>query len=83
MRMEKHVYLKKNIYMNGLNMGLSQRAKLEKTVHNVETHRLSDKEKFTNSAVSKEGHADSVLWHKRPITIDFLEKCATVNSALY
>ena len=33
--------------------------------------------------VNKEGHADSVLNMKGPITIDFLEKGATVNSVSY
>ena len=35
------------------------------------------------SARSKEGHADSFLGLKRVVTIDFLEKDATVNSVSY
>ena len=38
------------------------------------------KKKFLGSAVSKEGHADSLLGYKRN-DMDFLEKGATINSA--
>ena len=40
----------------------------------METHWLSGKEKVPGAAVSKGGHADSLLDMRRPITIDFLEK---------
>ena len=46
-------------------------------------HRLSGKEKVLGRAVSKEGHANGFLDRERPITIDFLEKGATINSASY
>ena len=35
----------------------------KKTVNEVETHWLSGKEKVSGEAVSKEGHADSLLKH--------------------
>ena len=34
-----------------------------------------------DTTVSKEGHVDSVLGHKKSITIDFLEKGSLVNCA--
>ena len=49
----------------------------------VATHWLSGKEKVPGAVVSKEGHNDNLLNTKGPITIDFLEKDATVNSASY
>ena len=45
--------------------------------------RLSNKEKAQDAVVNKESNADRLLGHKRPITVDFLEKGATVNSASY
>ena len=51
--------------MYGLNVGLPQRAWLEKTVHEVETFWLSDKEKVPVTAISKEGDADNFLGHER------------------
>ena len=54
---------KKKIFMNGLNMGLPQYTWVEKTVHGVETHLLSGKEKVLDAAFSKEDNADSVLEH--------------------
>ena len=59
---KKHVLVKK-IFINGLNIGSLQR--VENKVHGVEIHRLSDK-KVPNEAVSKEGHADNFLGHKKP-----------------
>ena len=40
-------------------------ARLEKTLHEVEIHWLSDKEKVLGAVVSKEGHADSLLGRVR------------------
>ena len=45
-------------------MGFPQRICVEKTVHGVEMHWLSDKEKVPGVAVSKEGHVDSLLGHE-------------------
>ena len=42
--------------VNGLNMGVPLWVK--KTVHGVETHWLSNKEKVLGAVVSKEGHAE-------------------------
>ena len=42
---EKHVLVKKML-TNGINIGLSQRAWREKTVHGVEAHWLTSKKKF-------------------------------------
>ena len=41
---------------------------------------LLRKENIPGAVISKERHADSLLGHKRPITIDFLEKGEIVNS---
>ena len=54
------------------------RDEVEETVYEVETRWLSGKEKVLGAAVRKEGHANSLLGHKRSITIDFLEKSATL-----
>ena len=71
------------MYTNGLNIGLLLQACVKKTVdsHNIDW--LSGKEKVPGAAVSKEGHAYSLLGNEGPTTIDFLEKGATVNSASY
>ena len=76
--MEKHVLIKKKKITDHIIIDLPLRAWVEKTVHGVKTHWLSGKENFQ---VSKEGHVDKPL--KGPITIDFLEKGTTVNSASY
>ena len=49
----------------------------------MKTHWLSRKEKAPVTAVSKEGHADSLLGHERTYHFDVLEKGATVNIASY
>ena len=41
------VFVKEKVFTNGLNMGLLPRAKIEKTVHRVETHGLNKKLKKT------------------------------------
>ena len=53
------------MFANGLNMALPQWTWVEKTLHGVESHWLSGKEKVLGIAASKEGHGDSVLGHKR------------------
>ena len=45
--------------------GLSLRARVEKTVHELETHRLSGKERVPGAVVSKQGNADCLLGCKR------------------
>ena len=59
------------------------RAWIGKTIHEVETPGLSGKEKVPGTVVSKEGHAESLLIVKGPITIDFLGKGETINTACY
>ena len=56
---------------------------IEKTIHVVET--LSDKEKVLGTTISKDRDADSLVGHKRHMTIDFLEKKknATLNSLIF
>ena len=63
-------------------MGLPLQARVERTVHAVETDWLSNKEKIPCTVVSKEGHADSLLGHERNHR-NFLEKVVTINSASY
>ena len=56
---------------------------VEKTVDGVETHWLSGKKKFHAQQLTKNVML-TVFWDlKGPITIDFLEKGTTVNSASY
>ena len=61
MCMEKHVLAKK-MFSNWLNIFFSLQAQVEKIVHGVKIYWLSSKE---NTALSKEGHADSLLGHER------------------
>ena len=56
---------------------------VEKTVHEMETHWLSGKEKVLGAAASKEDHADCFGTWKGPSVLISLRKCATVNSASY
>ena len=60
MCMENYVLVKKR-FITELNMALLLWASL----HRVETHWLSGKEKVPGAAVRKEGHADSLLEHER------------------
>ena len=60
-------------------MGLLLRDKFKKTIHKVETHRLSGKEKVLDTAVSKEGHAHSILGHKRTNEYSFHWKMCNCN----
>ena len=56
----------KKIFTNGINMSLPQFAWVKKTVHQVETHITSGKEKIPGAAaVSKGGHANSFLGYER------------------
>ena len=49
----------------------------------MNSHRVFRTEKFPGSADSKEGHADNLPDVKGPITIEFSEKGAIVNSTSY
>ena len=51
------------------------------TVHEVETFWLFSKEIVPGAEVNKEDHAEIIMGQKGTITIEFLEKCATVNHA--
>ena len=53
------------MFTNGLNMGLLLWAWVKKTVQGMEPHWYSNKEKVSDAAVSKEGHADSLLRYIR------------------
>ena len=64
-------------------MALPLQAWVEKTVHGVEIHILSGKEKVLGNAVSKEDHASSVLGSERTHDYLFPWKGATVKSASY
>ena len=57
------------------------KSEIKKTFHGVKTHWLSSKEKVPGVADSKEVMLTAFWNMKRPITIDFLEKVATINSA--
>ena len=64
-------------------MGVPQQVWVEKSVHGVEIHQLSCKEKVPRAPFSKEGHAD-VFWDMGgPITIDSFEKGTIINGAFY
>ena len=67
------------MFTNWLKMCCLQRACVKKTVYVEETQGLPGKEKILDSAVSKEGHADYLLKHKR--THHYWFPCATVNRA--
>ena len=71
------------MFTNRLNMGLPCYARVEKTVHGVKTHWSLWKNKNPDTAVCKEGHAKVFHDMKGPISIDFLEIDASVNSASY
>ena len=52
------------MFPNELNMGLPLYDWVKKTLHRMETHWLSDKEKVPGAITSK-GHADCLLGHER------------------
>ena len=62
------------MFANRLNMGLSLSAWIKKTVHGVETHWLSSKEKVPDAAVTKDSDVDSLLGQKRTHHYWFLWK---------
>ena len=72
---------RKNVYNCAIYV-FSAMTLMQKTVHGVETHKLSGKETFPVAMVNKEGHADSFSLHERTHT-NFLEKGVTVKSASY
>ena len=64
-------------------MGLLLKAWAEKTVSGVETHWITCNEKVQGTAAVTKIMV-TVFWDmKEPITVDFLEKGATVNSSSY
>ena len=71
---EKHVFVPKS-----LQMGLS----LNGSPWSGNSLTLSSKENVLAVAISKEGNADSILYMKGSISIDFLEKDATVDCGSY
>ena len=64
---------KEEMFTAELNLGLPLQAWVEKTIHAVEIHWLSGKEKVPSAAISK-CHTDSLQTWKDPYIIDFLEK---------
>ena len=50
---------------NRQNMGLPLLARVENTVHGMETDWLSGREKVSATVISKEGHTDSLLEHEK------------------
>ena len=52
-------------FLGFLNMGLPLKVWARRTVHGMETHWLSSKEKVLGAAVRKESHADSCVRHER------------------
>ena len=66
-----------------LNISWPRRDSLEKIFNGGETYWISGKEKVLRLGVSKGDQANSLLGHKRPVTIDFFQKGATVNSTSY
>ena len=74
----EEAYFSRKMLTNRLKVDLTQRAWVEKTALKWK-HWHSGKEKILGEAVSKESHADTLLGHEKPMTIDFLEKGATVN----
>ena len=64
-------------------MGLPQQVWTEKEVSGMEMHWLSGKENVLSAAVSKEGHADSVLGNESTHDYLFPWKGVTVYSASY
>ena len=80
--MEKHIFSHK-MFTKGEHIDLSLWARVEKTIHGVETHWLSRKEKVPGVALSKEGQADCPLEHERTHNYSFCWKGATENSTSY
>ena len=59
---QKHILIHKML-PNGINIDLLRLAWFEMTVDGVATHLFSSKERVLDTAVNKEGHADSLLGH--------------------
>ena len=73
-------FSKKKMFTNGLNIGLSQRVWVEKTVHGVKTYIVSCKEIVP---VQRSLKKVTVFWDtKGSNTFDFLEKSAFENSKI-
>ena len=52
---------------------------MKKNIFELKTHWLFGKKTVPDAIKNKESHADSLLGHEKSITIDFLEKDATVK----
>ena len=64
------------MFINRLKIGLLLCARLEKTVHKVETHQLSSKEKVLGAVVNKEDHTDCLLiFPKKVQTVNRVTDC--------
>ena len=74
---EKDVFAKKYVNKWGKH-GSPLRAWVVKIVYKVKPHWPSGKQKVLDATVCKDGRTDSLL--KRPITIDYLEKDASLKS---
>ena len=64
-------------------MDLQLQARVKKTVHQMETHWLSGKEKVPGTVVSKESHVDSLLRQERTHHYWFQEKGVSLNRDPY
>ena len=69
------------MFTNGVNMGLPQPTWVRKTVHGMEICWLSGKEKVPGAQSVKKVMLILFLDIKGPVSIDFLEKSATVYSS--
>ena len=68
------MFVSKKMFTNWVNISLPLETWVKKTVHGVEAHWLSSKEKVPGSAISKEGQADSFLDYEM-ISIFLYTKC--------
>ena len=73
----------KKKFTNEPNMSLPLQARVEETVHEIETNSLSGKEKVPGTAISKEHLIGSHLKYERDHHYQFLEKGASVKSISY
>ena len=64
----------KEIFTNGLNIGLSLQVRVENIVHCVEKWWLFGKEKVQYAVINKEGHADNLLGHEKTHDLISLKK---------
>ena len=62
---EKSMFSYKNWLQIGKNMGLPRWVRVENTIHKMEKHWLTGKEKVLDAVVSKQGHPDILQEHER------------------